>query len=196
MWRIGEYPIVRILPYLITPGAPVMSVNLRDITSDDLPLIEKWLRADHVRSVWGDPDQNLRLLREPAVRGAWRAIIEVDGRKVGVVLWQHPSREELDAAGLTDIPTSVIDIDIMIGEPAALGSGIGSTTIRLVTEVAFTDSAVPFVMACARVDNGASRRAFAKAGFCTDREFDDGPDGRYVLMVRDRATTTDAVEEL
>lgn len=90
-------------------------------------------------------------------------------------------------AGLTDTPTSVIDIDIMIGEHDALGSGIGSSAIRLVAETVLSDPAVPFVMACARRDNMALQRAFAKASFRADREFDDVPNGRYVLMVRHRA---------
>ncbi|MCK7574841.1 MAG: hypothetical protein MZV65_02400 [Chromatiales bacterium] len=94
-----------------------MKVRLLEVTNDDLPLIERWLHADHVRGTWGDPDANLRLLREPPADGQLAGrIIEADGRKVGIVLWQHPTREELDVAGLTDIPTSVIDIDIMIGE--------------------------------------------------------------------------------
>ncbi len=163
-----------------------MNLRLRDVTNDDLPLIGQWLQADHVRSFWGDPGANLRLLSEPPANGNWRAIIEADGRKVGMVLWQHPTREELDAAGLADIPTSVIDIDIMIGELNALGRGVGTSAIRLVAEAALSDPTVPFVMACARLDNLASQRAFAKAGFRKDREFDDVPNGRYVLMVRHR----------
>jgi len=102
------------------------------------------------------------------------------------VLWQHPTRQELDVAGLADISPSVIGIDIMIGEPAAVGQGLGLSAIRLVVEAAFSDPAVPFVMACARLDNLASRRMFAKAGFREDREFDDVPNGRHVLMVRHR----------
>lgn len=163
-----------------------MSLRLRDVTNDDLPLIEQWLHADHVRSTWGDPGANLRLLNEPPANGNWRAIIEADGHKVGIVLWQHPTREELDVAGLADIPTSVIDIDIMIGELDALGRGLGSGAISLVAEVALSDPMVPFVMACARLDNLASQRAFAKAGFRKDREFDDAPNGLHVLMVRHR----------
>lgn len=163
-----------------------MSLRLRDVTDDDLPLIELWLNADRVRGTWGDPDANIRLLCDSPVDGSWRAIIETDGRKVGLVLWQHPTREELDVAGLADIPASVIDIDIMIGELNALGLGLGSTAIRLVAENALSDPAVPFVMACVRLDNLASQRAFAKAGFRKDREFDDVPNGRYVLMVRHR----------
>lgn len=163
-----------------------MNMRLRDVTNDDLPLIDQWLHADHVRSTWGDPDANLRLLSEPPADGNGRAIIEADGREVGMVLWQHPTREELDMAGLADLPTSVIDIDIMIGEQTALGSGLGSSAIRLVAEAVLSDQPVPFVMACSRLDNLASRRAFAKAGFREDREFEDVPHGRHVLMVRHR----------
>jgi hypothetical protein len=138
-----------------------------------------------VRSAWGDPAANLRLLSEPPANGSWRAIIEADGRKVGLVLWQHPTREELDAAGLTDIPTSVIDIDIMIGEADALGRGLGSGAISLVAEVALSDPTVPFVMACAGWTtwprSGLSpRRASARTGNSTTSR------RAHVLMVRHR----------
>ena len=63
-----------------------MSLRLCDVTNDDLLLIEQWLHADHVRSTWGDPAANLRLLNEPPANGNGRAIIEADGRKVGLVL--------------------------------------------------------------------------------------------------------------
>ena len=108
-----------------------MSLRLRDVTDDDLACIAQWLHADHVRSTWGDPDANVRLFDKPPATGRWQAIIEADGHAVGVVLWQHPTREELDLAGLTDIPTSVVDIDIMLGEVAALGRGwVGRNTRR------------------------------------------------------------------
>ncbi|MFV8836751.1 GNAT family N-acetyltransferase [Aquisalimonas sp. APHAB1-3] len=177
-------------------GQPDMNLRLREVSKEDYPLIRQWLHANHVRSTWGDPHANLRLLSEPPAHGARRAIIEADGRKVGIVLWQHPSRDELDAAGLSAIPASVIDIDIMIGEPAALGSGFGSSAISRVTEAALFDRRVPFVMACARSDNLASQHAFAKAGFRTVREFDDVPNGRYVLMVRERPESAEPTKEL
>lgn len=164
----------------------VMRLRLRDVANNDLPLIEQWLRTEHVRGTWGDLSANLRLLREPPVGGNRRAIIEADGHDVGIVLWQHPTREELDVAGLADIPTSAIDIDIMIGEFDALGQGLGSDAISLVANLALSDPTVPFVMACARLDNLASQRAFAKAGFRKDREFDDLPNWLHVLLVRGR----------
>ena len=80
----------------------------------------------------------------------------------------------------------MIDIDLMIGERAEVGRGVGSAAIRLVAEAALSDPAVPFVIAATLMDNRASRRAFAKAGFRSDRRFDDVPSGRGVLMVRRR----------
>ena len=158
--------------------------------NDDLPLIGRWLHAAHVRGAWGDPAASLRLLRGPPASGNRRALIEADGHDVGIVLWQHPTREELDVAGLTDVPTSAVDIDIMIGEFDAQGRGFGSTAIRRVAELALSDPTVPFVMACARVDDLASQRAFAAAGFRKDREFDDDPNGLHVLLVRGRREGT------
>lgn len=161
-------------------------VRLLEVADSDRPLIGRWLNEDHVRPFWGDPDENLRVLSAPPGAGQWRAVIEADGRKIGLVMWQHPTREELDEAGLHDIPESVIDIDIMIGESAETGKGVGAAAIRLTAEAALADPAVPFVIAAASVGNPASLRAFAKAGFRRDREFDDGPHGLHVLMVRER----------
>ncbi|MCW5610040.1 MAG: GNAT family N-acetyltransferase [Rubrivivax sp.] len=163
-----------------------MSLRLRDVTSDDLALIGSWLQAEAVRRAWGDPEANLRLLREPPAAGNGRAVVEAEGRAVGLVLWQQPTRAELDLAGLTDIPTSVVDIDVLIGEPAAQGRGLGAAAIGLVAERALADPAVPCVMACVAPDNLASLRAFAKAGFGQDRVFDDVPQGPHLLLVRRR----------
>lgn len=169
-----------------------MKVTLCPVHDGDLSLIETWLNAEHVRERWGEPEENLESLCMALPGGHWRAIIEADGRKVGLVLWQHPTREELDVAGLDDIPTSVIDIDIMIGERDAVGRGVGSSAIRLVAEQALADPSVPFLIGCAAPDNLASQRAFAKAGFKRDREFDDVPNGIHVLMVRHREVEDDA----
>lgn len=163
-----------------------MNLSLLALTQADLPRIERWLGADHVRRYWGDPQVNLALLREAPVPGHGRAVIEADGRKVGLVLWQHPTRAELDQAGLFDLSERAIDIDIMIGEVDALGRGIGAAAIDRVAQAALADPDVPFVMAAAHVHNSASQRAFVKAGFRRDREFDDDPYGPHVLMLRTR----------
>jgi hypothetical protein len=166
-----------------SPGGP--AVRLVEAVEEDGPLIERWLRREHVRRWWGDPDETLH---EIAARGdkLRQAIIEADGTSVGLVLWGHPPRAELDAAGLLDVPETVVDIDIMIGEPDALGRGIGTEALRLVAVTALADPAVPHLIAAASAGNDASLRAFAKAGFRVNRVFDDPESGPCLLLRRDR----------
>jgi RimJ/RimL family protein N-acetyltransferase len=96
----------------------------------------------------------------------------------------EPSSKQANRHDAATSRWSVIDIDIMIGESDAPGRGLGSAAIGLVAEVALSDPTVPYVMACARLDNLASQRSFAKAGSRKYREFDDVPNGPHVLLVR------------
>ena len=114
-----------------------MDVHLVDVTHADLPLIDGWLSAEHVRRYWGDPKENKLLVRDPPP-DTHLAIIQADGTKVGVVVWQHPTRQELDEVGLNDIPETVIDLDIMIGEFEEIGRGVGSAA--MITKPASTNS--------------------------------------------------------
>jgi RimJ/RimL family protein N-acetyltransferase len=65
-----------------------------------------------------------------------------------------------------------------------------TAAIALVAETALSDPAVPYVIACARLDNLHSQRAFAKAGFRKERVFDDAPNGLHVLLVRERRSAS------
>jgi aminoglycoside 6'-N-acetyltransferase len=160
-------------------------VQLTKPTGADEVIVRKWMEAEHVQRFWGDPRKNFEQYKLNEV-GSQQRIIETGDRQVGLILWQHPTRRELDEAGLEDIPESVVDIDIMIGEPDMVGKGIGSKAIWLVAEQSLADVSVPSVIAATRTDNAASRRAFEKAGFILDREFDDPGYGRCVLMIRRR----------
>ena len=74
----------------------------------------------------------------------------------------------------------------MIGEHNALGRGIGAEALRLVAAIALADPDVPYLIAAAMAGNDASLRAFAKAGFRVDREFDDPEYGPCLLLRGDR----------
>ncbi|MEW5702202.1 MAG: GNAT family N-acetyltransferase [Candidatus Zixiibacteriota bacterium] len=162
-----------------------MNIRLVDVRGPDWSLINRWLKAEHVRRWWGDPGEILvQLGRLPAESRL--AVIEADGRKVGLVLWGHPPATELDEAGLHDVSPDAIDIDIMIGEQDMVGRGVGTAAIRLVVEEALADPTVPYLIAVPMMDNIASIGAFSKAGFSVDRRFDDPVCGRCVLLVRRR----------
>ena len=53
------------------------------------------------------------------------ALIVADGVPVGYLCWGPPAADELAAAGLTDLPDALVDIDILIGEPQFVGHRIG-----------------------------------------------------------------------
>ncbi len=128
----------------------------------DLPVLRSWIKRPHVAHWWGDADQVLAVVCEHGP--AHHALIAVDGQAVGYLCWQMPQPEELDAAGLTDLPASLIDVDILIGEPDFVGRGVGPQALRLLLDRLRTQG-VSCVGLAAAADNQRAVRAYAKAGF-------------------------------
>ena len=166
------------------PAVPPV-VRLTPFAAGDGPLLARWLGQEHVRRWWGDPAAVERELAAIGAR-ACRTVIEADGARVGLLVWGPPTRAELDEAGLAEVPESVVDIDVMIGEPAAVGRGIGTEALRQLAARALADPAVPYLIAATAAGNDASLRAFVKAGFAVARTFDDPASGPCLLLRRDR----------
>jgi aminoglycoside 6'-N-acetyltransferase len=145
------------------------------------PLLARWLAQPHVRAWWGEPEA---ALRETRIEGLAQALVAADGRPVGYLRWQRASREELDALGLVDVPTGSVDLDILLGEPDALGRGVGSAALALLVERLRADPAVPAVGMSASVRNGRAIRAYEKAGFARLRAYDDPEAGPSWLLLR------------
>ena len=87
-----------------------------------------WLRRPHVVRWWGDPEQELTSSLQRPARS--QAVIVADDRPVGYLCWQRPSRDELEAVGLADLPEGLVDIDILIGEKEFVGRGIGTNQCK------------------------------------------------------------------
>ena len=99
-----------------------------------------------------------------------QALIESAGKPVGYVCWQRPTEEELAEAGLTDLPAEIVDIDILVGEPAALGRGVGPEALSQVLARLAADG-VRVVGIAAAVANERASKAYRKAGFRSFRRF-------------------------
>jgi aminoglycoside 6'-N-acetyltransferase len=143
------------------------------------PLIERWLRNPHVVRWWGIQEEFVSTLerRSPDTH----ALITAGGRPVGYLCWQHPSRAELVAAQLTDLPEHLVDIDILIGEPTCIGRGIGPQALTLLLK-RLESEGVEVAGLAASVSNRSAIRAFEKAGFRLFRDFEE-PDGLYRYLV-------------
>jgi aminoglycoside 6'-N-acetyltransferase len=153
----------------------------RPMTSDDLPLIRRWLAEPHVVEWWGDPAEQYDLvsgdLAEPAMD---QFIVSTGGSDFAylqcydLTAWNQ---------GFGEHPRGTRGIDLFIGEPAMIERGHGSGFIR-----AFTDqqlkAGLPRMLTDPDPDNLRALRAYAKAGF-EKVGMVDTPDGPALLMVRD-----------
>ena len=124
-------------------------------------------------------------LRPPRNAGHW--LIAVDAEPVGYVRWQHVDRETLDELGLLEVPGNSVDIDILLGDVASTGKGIGPAALNLVARRFLPDTSVPQLGLTTSVHNSRAHRSFAKAGFVITRQYQ--PPGLELchLMIRDIA---------
>ena len=86
--------------------------------------------------------------------------------------------------GFGSQPPATRGIDQFIGEPDMIGRGHGSGFIRQFVD-ALLASGIPRVVTDPDPDNIRAVRAYARAGFRSERLVDT-PDGPALLMVRDR----------
>lgn len=145
----------------------------------DLPLLERWLQSPHVSRWWG-PQDHLTMLAQRS--RDTDAVITADGKPVGYLCWQVPSPSELESAGLTDLPETLVDIDILIGEPEFLGRGVGPRALVLLL-VKLRREGVEFAGLGTSTANRAAVRAFEKAGFRLFKDFEDPDSGPCKYMV-------------
>lgn len=147
----------------------------------DYDLLIKWISSPHISEWWGDPAKNIKEMSEPATGGG-EALIKTNSQSVGYIRWQIPSQEDLQAAGLDDLPDSVVDIDIAIGEKNYLGRGIAPKAIQLLINRILTSKNVPMIMMCTSINNTKAIKSFEKAGFTRNRIFADPEHGDMWLL--------------
>jgi aminoglycoside 6'-N-acetyltransferase len=136
-----------------------------------LVTVAAWLTQPHVSRWWGTPQEALAEVGRHSATTA--AMVEVDAQLVGYLCWQTPSRAELAAAGLDDLPPDLVDIDIAIGEPGMLGRGVGPAALCQLLRRLQADGTRTAGLATA-VANEPALRAFHKAGFRPFRDFREG----------------------
>lgn len=147
----------------------------------DLPMVESWLKNTHVARWWGNPREAIDAVRNHDTPTS--ALILVDNTPIGYLCWQIPTAQELVDAGLTDLPANLVDIDIMIGEPSALGHGYGPRALSLLL-TKLRDEGVQIVGMATSESNQRARKAFKKAGFGLFRAFtESGEQMRYLTRV-------------
>ena len=161
-----------------------MNVELEDFCdARHMELVKKWADEPQVARWWGPPEMIMNEVE--ARQDQQQAIITVDGRLVGYLCWQTPTRKELTDAGLDDLPPDLVDIDIMIGEMDAVGRGIGPEALRILFD-RLREEGVALAGLAGAVANGRAMRAYEKAGCRAYRDFvENGEAYRYYTIALD-----------
>ena len=155
--------------------------QFRPMSSEDLPMVRRWLETPQVAQWWRDPDTQFALVSDDLDHPAMdQFIVTADDRPFAYLQCYDPTAWPDN--GLGTHPHGTRGIDQFIGEPDMIDRGHGSALIR-----SFVDdllkTGTPRVVTDPDPANIRAVRAYEKAGFQKVRLVDT-PDGRALLMVR------------
>ena len=152
----------------------------RPAATDDLPRLRCWLSAPEVVRWWGDPRDELELLRadlnEPRMT---MRIVSFNGRPFAYA--QDYEVHAWPQAHLMHLPRRSRAIDSFIGRPTMIGRGHGPAYLRLLAERLSAEGA-PLVAIDPAIDNVRAWRAYGKAGFRMEGQVETEA-GPAVLMI-------------
>jgi aminoglycoside 6'-N-acetyltransferase len=152
----------------------------RPMSSGDLPMIRRWLETPEVVRWWGEPDAQYALvsgdLDHPDLD---QFIVAIDDKPFGYIQCYALSTWNQNFGPQ---PSGTRGIDQFIGVSDMIGRGHGSGFIRQFADTLLS-SGIPRIVTDPDPGNGRAVRAYAKAGFQSDRVVDT-PDGPALLMVR------------
>jgi aminoglycoside 6'-N-acetyltransferase len=162
------------------------TIDFRPMTPADLQLVEVWLGRPHLHP-WWPPSDLAEITR--AVHGddpveQW--ILRVDGRDAGYFQVYDVGYDDEYGAQCATVGAGAgtAGMDYLIGEPALIGTGIGTRAIGVfVRDIVFGRAPWPAVCAGPDPENRASIRVLEKNGFRPAGTIDtaDGPEHLMVL---------------
>jgi len=150
------------------------TVAFRPLAESDLPLVARWLGAEHVQEWWKDPSAPERVREKylPRILGddpTDMYVVMFDDQDVGLIqsyrLGDHPGWATTIVGSGMAFP-SAAGIDYLIGERDLVGRGMGSAAISAFTDFVFTSYPdVEAIVVTPQAANRASCRVLEKAGY-------------------------------
>jgi aminoglycoside 6'-N-acetyltransferase len=160
-------------------------IDFEPLRREHLPLLREWLGREHVRRWWRDDLDESIAEYAAAIDGrdpSEHYLIVVDGRPVGMIeTYLVSDFPEWDA--IVEAGEGVAGVDLLIGEAAEVGRGLGPQALRQFTgEIVFARPGTTACVAAVDEENRRSWRAFEKAGFTYVRDVEE--DGRPHRLMR------------
>ena len=168
------------------------AVAFRPLREEDIPLLTRWLSTPEWVRWWAPPItvEEARAKYLPRIRGEEPVhgfVILVDGREVGYVQWYRvvdfPETMELFALD-EERARATAGVDLGIGEPDAVGRGIGRAVLRqFVEDVVFEEPGIDACMIDPDPANERAVRCYRAAGFVDRGIVSDGKTGEQWLVM-------------
>lgn len=140
------------------------SVRLREITIDDVDVVDAWAASPEQSGAFNDFGLPVRSIRQACLEGRLIGegggnllVVVDDGRPVGTVSWHGVMYGPNPESRGWNIGISLV--------PEARGQGFGGAVQRQLAERLFATTAANRVEATTDVENVAEQRALEKAGF-------------------------------
>lgn len=162
-------------------------IAFKPIAESDLAMLAVWLAEPHVRQWWGEPDEELALMRSILEEddGTEGFVVSIDGQSLAYIQSWRPANFNTgrwleDAPWIADVPAGSVGVDIFIGRPDMVGRGVGAAIVTAFCRRLFADGA-PRLIIDPDAANVRAVRAYEKAGFRPyGRHADE--DGATLLM--------------
>ena len=147
------------------PTGDSSGLGLIPVEDAHVDLVHGWFEAEHVRPWWGDPATNREELAwHRAAEGVNGCRIITDrGEPVGYIQWTDLWVWVPDLP--YDLPKGTVDLDILIGEPTAMGRGLGPAAVAAVVAQVTADCNPPLFSMFTSAANERAMRAYEKIGF-------------------------------
>lgn len=145
-------------------------IGLRPMTLDDLGQVEAWMAEPHV-APWWTPDTTSQAMVEKyrrRVSGEDTAtsmlMVSADGESIGWCQWYRWDSYPEEARAMGALPGEV-GIDYAIGEPGAVGKGLGVQMIAALVQEVHRHHPGAGVLVDPQAANQPSRRVLEANGF-------------------------------
>jgi aminoglycoside 6'-N-acetyltransferase len=137
----------------------------------DLSLVDAWLSQSHVAEWWHEHALGIDAAASfgPSIDGEDPMevfVVDWDGRPIGLVQRYRMADEPAYAAALGGDLSRAVGIDYLVGEPDAVGMGIGPRVIDAFSADTFaTMDTIDEIVVAVQQANRRSWRALEKAGY-------------------------------
>jgi aminoglycoside 6'-N-acetyltransferase len=187
------------MPDVVAADGDLVIRRLRD-RGGDYERLAAWRNSAYVKEWWDPDDPPVTPAVVAAELGPGRTdhlttscIIELAGEPVGFTQFY---RWDADVAYLAEVGLSMPEgswgLDIFIGESRLVGKGIGSRTVRLLSDHLFAERGATAVALITETGNTRAQAAYVRAGMRVsgapfrDTDTRGGQRVESIVMIRDR----------